>query len=46
MSKEDYDANNEASRIQTFLSKFKDRQLDKKIKDKIKKIDRSNHSIK
>ena len=51
-SKEGYDADYEACRIQTFISKFKDRQLKnlnkklKQLKDKIKKIDRSNHSIK
>ena len=51
-SKEGYDADYEASRIQTFISKFKDRQL-KKTKQKIKrtrrqnrKVDRSNHSTK
>ena len=51
-SKEDYDTDYEASRIQTFINKFKDRQL-KKIKQKNKrtrrqhrKIDRLNHSIK
>ena len=52
MSKEGYDTDYEASRIQTFINKFKDRQL-KKIKQKNKrtrrqhrKIDRLNHSIK
>ena len=51
-SKEGYDADYEARTIQTFISKFKDRQL-KKLHKKIKitrrrnrKIDRSNHSIK
>ena len=51
-SKEGYNAGYETSRIQTFINKFKDRQL-KKIKQKIKrtrrqnrKIDRSNNSIK
>ena len=44
MSKEGYDADYEASRIQTFISKFKDRQLkelNKKLKElqgKIKKL--------
>ena len=43
-SKEGYDADYEASRIQTFISKFRDRQLkksNKKIKeleDKIKEL--------
>ena len=43
-SKEDYDVDYEASRIQTFISKFKDRKskkLNKKLKereDKIKKL--------
>ena len=51
MSKEGYDADYEASTIQTFIRKFKDRQL-KKLNKKLKKrrqnrnIDRSNHSIK
>ena len=50
--KEGYDAEYEASRIQTFICKFKDRKL-KKLNKKIKRIrrqnkktDRSNHSIK
>ena len=47
-SKESYDADYEASRIQIFISKFKDRQL-KKIKRtrrQNRKNDRSNRSIK
>ena len=50
--KEGYDAEYEGSRIQTFICKFKDRQLkqlNKKLKelgDNIKKTGRSNHSIK
>ena len=51
-NKEGYDADYEASRIQTFISKFKDRKL-KKIKQENKKtrrqnrkIDLSNHSMK
>ena len=51
-SKEGYDADFEASRMQTLISKFKDRQL-KKFEKKIKRtkrqnrtIDRSSHSIK
>ena len=36
MSKEGYDADYEACRIQIFISNFKDRQL-KKIKQKIKR---------
>ena len=47
-----YDTDYDTSKIQTFIIKFKDRQL-KKIKQKIKrtrrqnrKIHRSNHSIK
>ena len=47
-----YDTDYDTSKIQTFIIKFKDRQL-KKIKQKIKrtrrqnrKIDRSNHSLK
>ena len=37
-SKEGYDADYEASRIQTFISKFKDRQL-KKLNKKLKKLE-------
>ena len=43
-SKEGYDANCEASRIQTFISKFKERQLkklnkkSKELEDKIEKL--------
>ena len=40
-SKENYDADYEASRIQTFISKFKDKEKENKIKeleDKIKKL--------
>ena len=49
---EDYDADYEASRIQTFIIQFKGRQskkLNKKLKeqeDEIKKNNKSNHSIK
>ena len=42
MSKEDYDADYEASRIQTFISKFKDRQL-KELK---KKLEETENKIK
>ena len=35
--KEDYDADYEASRIQTFISKFRDRQL-KKLYKKLKEL--------
>ena len=44
MSKKGYEADYEASRIQTFISKFKDRQLKqlnktlKELEDKIKKL--------
>ena len=38
MSKEGYDADYEASRIHTFISKFKDRQL-KKLNKKLKEIE-------
>ena len=38
MSKEGYDADYEASRIQTFISKFKDRQL-KKLNKKLKELE-------
>ena len=44
-SKEGYDADYEASRIQTFISKFKDGQL-KRTRRQNRKIDRSNHSVK
>ena len=45
-SKEGYDVGYETSRIETFISKFKNRQL-KKLNKKFKKQeDRSNHSIK
>ena len=40
-SKENYDADYEASRIQTFISKFKDKENESKIKaleDEIKKL--------
>ena len=40
-SKENYDADYEASRIQTFISKFKDKEKEnevKKLKDEIKKL--------
>ena len=40
-SRENYDADYEASRIQTFLSKFKDKEKENEIKileDEIKKI--------
>ena len=37
-SKEGYDADYEASRIQTFISKFKDRQL-KKLNKKLKELE-------
>ena len=37
MSKEGYDAGYEASRIQTFISKFKDKKI-KELEDEIKKI--------
>ena len=40
-SRENYDADYEASRIQTFISKFKDKEKENKIKeleDKIKKL--------
>ena len=44
-SKESYDADYEATRTETFISKFKEKQL-KKLNKKIKKLeDRSNHSI-
>ena len=41
MSKEDFDVDYEASRIQTFISKFKDRKLkklNKKLKEREDKI--------
>ena len=38
MSKEGFDADYEASRIQTFISKFKDRQL-KKLNKKLKELE-------
>ena len=38
MSKEGQDAGYEASRIQTFISKFKDRQL-KKLNKKLKELE-------
>ena len=38
MSKEDYDADYDTSRIQTFISKFKDRQL-KKLNKKLKELE-------
>ena len=50
-SKEGYDADYEASRIQTFISKFKDKQLrklNKKLKeleDKIDKIEKLTGQI-
>ena len=37
-SREGYDADYEASRIQTFISKFKDKQL-KKLNKKLKEIE-------
>ena len=37
ISKEGYDADYEASRIQTFISKFKDKKI-KELEDEIKKI--------
>ena len=37
-SKESYDADCEASRIQTFITKFKDRQL-KKLNKKLKELE-------
>ena len=37
-SKESYDADYEASRIQKFISKFKDRQL-KKLNEKLKELE-------
>ena len=37
-SKEGYDADCEAGRIQTFISKFKDRQL-KKLNKKLKELE-------
>ena len=40
-SKENYDADYEASRIQTFISKFKNKEKEnevKKLEDKIKKL--------
>ena len=37
-SKESYDADYEAGRIQTFISKFKDRQL-KKLNKKLKELE-------
>ena len=43
-SKEGYNADYEASRIQTFISKFKERQI-KKINQKIEKTRRQNKSI-
>ena len=38
MSKEGYDADYEANKIQTFISKFKDRQL-KKLNKKLKELE-------
>ena len=38
MSKEGYHADYEASRIQTFISKFEDRQL-KKLNKKLKELE-------
>ena len=38
MSKEGYDADYDTSRIQTFISKFKDRQL-KKLNKKLKELE-------
>ena len=37
-SKEGYDADYEASRLQTFISKFKDKQL-KKLSKKLKELE-------
>ena len=51
-SKEGYDVDYEASRIQIFISKVKDRQLEKlnkkirRTRRQNRKLDRSNHSIK
>ena len=49
-SKENYDVDYEASRIQTFISKFKDKEKENKIKeleDKMKKLklQLTNHSV-
>ena len=49
-SKENYDADYEASRIQTFISKFKDKEKENKIKeleDKMKKLklQLTNHRV-
>ena len=47
-SKEGYDADYEASRVQTFISKFKDRQLkklNKKLKELEDKIEKSTGQI-
>ena len=44
MSKDSCDGDYEASRIQTFISKFKDWQI-KKIKQKMKKTRRQNRKI-
>ena len=49
-SKKNYDADYEASRIQTFISKFKDKEKENKIKeleDKMKKLklQLTNHSV-
>ena len=44
-SKEGYDADYEASRIQTFISKFRDRQL-KKLNKTIKELDDKTKELK
>ena len=44
MSKKGYDADYEASRIQTFISKFKDRQL-KKLNKKLKKLEDKTETL-
>ena len=45
-SKEGYDADYEVSRIQTFISKFKDRQLKKLEKESHKKLKELHDKIK
>ena len=45
-SKEGYDANYETGRIQTFISKFKDRQLRKLEKESNKKMKELEDEIK
>ena len=45
-SKEGYDADYEAGRIQTFISMFKDKEKEKEIKEKENKIKEKENKIK